>query len=47
MLRRIDVLFAEKRKANEKLAKIHADLDCELVAQQSREGILDLLWKVF
>ena len=41
--RRINALSAEKREANEKLAKLQADLDRELVAQRSREGEFDRL----
>ena len=47
LLRRVDALSVEKREANEKLAKLQADLDNELVAQRSWEGGLDRLWKEF
>ena len=47
MLRRIDTLSAKKREADEKLAKLQADLDCKLVAQLSRKGKLDWLRKEF
>ena len=47
LLKRVHALSTEKREANEKLAKLQADLDRELVAQQSREGELDQLQKEF
>ena len=46
-MRRVDALFVKKRKADERIAKLQADLDCELVAQRSKEGELDWLWKDF
>ena len=40
-------MSAEEREADEKLARLQADLDCELVARQSRKGELDHLWTEF
>ena len=36
--RRVDALSVEKREAGEKLVRLQADLDRELVAQRSQEG---------
>ena len=47
LLRRVDTLSAEKREADERLVKLQADLDRELVAQLSRKGELDQLPKEF
>ena len=47
LLRMIDALSVEKIEANEKLAKLQADLDRGLVAQRSQEGELDRLRKEF
>ena len=47
LLRRIDALSIEKREADEKLVKLQADLDHELVAQQNRAGEMDRLRKEF
>jgi len=47
LLRRVDALSAEKMEADEKLVKLQIDLDCELGAQRSQEGLLDRFWKEF
>ena len=47
LLRKVDALSAEKREADERLVKLHADLDCELVAQRCRKGELYRLQKKF
>ena len=47
LLRRVNAFSAEKREVDERLAKLHADLDHKLVAERSRKGELDRLRKEF
>ena len=47
LLKRVDALSAEKKKADERLVKLRADLDRELVTQRSRQGKLERLRKEF
>ena len=47
LLKRVDAISAEKKKADERLVKLQADLDRELVTQRSRQGKLERLRKEF